>query len=152
MEALVAALIGVFGALLGVIAAEVARKRRDEKAARARLRGAARMVSAELGMAADIGNSSVSANTTWLLRNLPIAAWQAHGADLAQVLPDDDFAAVVEAATKVEAARSLGSSVTAGPGAVAGDEDSDYTLGPLIAMCRHAQDVLAPVAYPRASA
>lgn len=147
VQALVAALIGVFGALVGVIAAEAARRERDQRVANDRLRGAARMVSAELGMSAVVADSALTRDTVWLLRNLPVAAWQAHGADLAQALGDDDFAAVVEAATKMEAARSVGSIAT-GPGAGVRGDEVEFTLEPLARMCRHAQDVLAPIAYP----
>jgi hypothetical protein len=52
MAAIGIALIGAFGALLGVIVTEAARKRRDEEAANVMVRSAERMVSAELGMSA----------------------------------------------------------------------------------------------------
>jgi hypothetical protein len=56
MAAVGIALIGVFGALVGVIATEGARKHRDEAAAAAQLRAAARMVSAEMGLGLGAGS------------------------------------------------------------------------------------------------
>lgn len=144
MTALVAALIGVFGALSGVGFTEWRRVKSQERLAKERLRGAARMISAELGIAA------VTVETTdrafFMLATLPIASWQAHGPDLARALSDDDFYAVVEAAAKVQAARSIGIGVT-DPQAQLASPPADQ-LGKLADMCRHAQDVLRPLAYP----
>lgn len=143
VEAFSAALIGVFGALLGVILTEWRRAKREQRNAEERLRGAARMISAELGIAAGIVEID---RPYFILATLPSAAWQAHGADLARALSDDDFYVVVEAAAKVEAARSLGISVTDPRAKVHGPPADD--LAPLGEMCRHAQDALRPLAYP----
>lgn len=143
MEALVAALVGVFGALLGVILTEWRRAKTEQRIAKERLRGAARMISAELGLAAGLVESD---RPFFILAALPSAAWQAHGPELARALSDDDFDAVVEAAAKVEAARNLGRSVT-DPGAQVKGPPAAM-LAPLADMCRHAQDVLRPIAFP----
>jgi hypothetical protein len=140
---LVAALIGVFGVLVGVAFTEWRRATGEKGLAKERLRGAARMISAELGIAA----ITVKSDRSFLvLGTLPSAAWQAHGADLARALSDDDFYAVVEAAAKVEAARSLGRRVTNPRAKVHGPPVEE--LAELGAICRHAQDVLRPLAYP----
>lgn len=103
------------------------------------------MISAELGIAALLAASD---RPFWVLGTLPSAAWKAHGADLAQALSDEDFAAVVEAAVKVEAARSLFSSVSE----VARLEGLEaVVLDPLVEKCRRAQDVLSSLAYPSQS-
>jgi hypothetical protein len=144
MELLIAAVSGAVGAVIGVAGAEIARRQRDEREARERLRGAARMVSVELGMAAVNTKSTISVGELWLLRHIPVAAWREHGADLARVLSDDEFAVVAEAATKVEATHSVAESAIAGHDV----PDAEFTLEPLAGMCRQAQDVLAPYAYP----
>jgi hypothetical protein len=146
VEALVVALIGVFGALLGVAFTEWRGGQKEKRGAEERLRGAARMIWAELGMAA------ITADTDrpfFVLATLPRTAWQAHGADLACALSDDDFYVVVEAAAKVEASRSLGVSVT-DPRAKVQDPPADL-LRDLARICRRAQDVLSPLAYPDSS-
>lgn len=99
MAAIGIALIGVFGALLGVIVTEAARKRRDEEAANVMVRSAARMVSAELGMSA-ISIDSTRTGGGWMLGSLPTAGWAEHGARLAGALNDDEFYVVMTAATK----------------------------------------------------
>lgn len=143
VDTLVAALIGVFGALVGVAFTEWRRANGEKRIARERLRGAARMISAELGIAAIVAESD---RAFFVLATLPSAAWQAHGADLARALSDDNFYVVVEAAAKVEAARSLGASVT-DPRAKVHNAPADK-LAELGGICRRAQDVLGPLAYP----
>jgi hypothetical protein len=143
VEALIVALIGVFGGLVGVIITEVRRARSEERRAKERLRGAARMIWAELGIAAATVETD---RPFFVLATLPIAAWQAHGPDIARALSDDDFYVVVEATAKVEAARSLGGSVTDRRAKVHGPPADK--LAELGEMCRRAQDVLSPLAYP----
>jgi len=81
VEAVGIALIGVFGALLGVIVTEAARRRRDEQAARAQIRSAARMVSAEMGMAV-LALELAKTRGGWvlgaLLASLPTTGWAQH--------------------------------------------------------------------------
>ena len=143
MTALVAALIGVFGALSGVAFTEWRRVRARERLATERRRGAARMVSAEFGSAAIIADSP---RPFWILGTLPSVAWQAHGADLARALSDDDFEAVVDAAQRIEGARNLAAGIT-DPSAMVAALPA-VTLAPLVEKCRRAQDVLRPLAYP----
>jgi hypothetical protein len=85
MEARSVALVGVFGALLGNAYSERRRRKREEHAAQAQLRGAARMVSAELGMAAiSLETSRGSGLWVHLLTSLPTTGWAEHGAQLAR--------------------------------------------------------------------
>jgi hypothetical protein len=153
VEAVGIALIGVFGALLGVIAGEVARRRRDEAAARAQVRSAARMIHAELGMAA-LSLDLAAKRSGWvlgaLLASLPTTGWAQHGAQLATAMDDDDFHVVMDAATKVTANRALNELTRSDPEAVA-SQMSGITLEPveeLVEACRRAQEVLSPFAYP----
>ena len=143
MTALVAALIGVFGALSGVAFTEWRRVKAQERLATERRRGAARMLSAEFGAAAIIADNH---RPFWILGTLPNVAWQAHGADLARALSDDDFEAVVNAAQRIEGARNLAASIT-DPSAMVAALPADM-LASLAEMCRRAQDVLRPLAYP----
>ena len=95
-------------------------------------------------MAAVNAQSTISVGEVWLLRHLPVAAWREHGADLARVLSDDEFAVVADGATKVEVTYRVAESAIAGRDV----PDAEFTLEPLAGMCRQAQDVLAPYAYP----
>jgi hypothetical protein len=152
VEAVGIALIGVFGALLGVIATEIARHRREQRASEGRLRASARMVSAELGMAA-ISLKSAKDTGLWVLLSVPSAGWSAHGAALAAAMDDDAFYVVMEAATKVSAMRTRSEIIEAKLDEFATtlhdpQDDLRRELDQAYDMCRHAQAVLAPFAYP----
>ena len=149
---MVALLAAILGALIGVIATELARKRREQAAADARLRAAARMVSAEMGMAA-IALDSANTSGPWGLAALPTTGWTQHGAQLADALSDDEFYAVADAASKVGAIRSLTEVSHKGPGAIVAQMAGGHVTGQvpfdeLARACRHAQGVLNPYAYP----
>lgn len=137
--------IALVGALAGVLFTEWRRNRRDDRLARDRRRAAARMVSAEFGMSAIIAES-VGDGPISGLSFVPTAAWGAHGASLAEALGDKDFYVVMEAATRAAAARSFGEHARGLPVPA----DPEFTAEPLVDMCRAAQEVLAPLAYPDA--
>jgi hypothetical protein len=99
VQAVGVALIGVFGALLGVIATELAQQRRDEKTSQTRVRSAARMVSAELFMAQTM--LARGSFDTERLASLPTTGWSEHGAALASAMTDEHFYVVMAAATQV---------------------------------------------------
>jgi len=144
-------LAAILGALIGVIATELARKRRDQAAAEARLRAAARMVSAEMGMAA-LALESAKTGGVWHLASLPTAGWQEHGADLAAALSEEQFYVVGEVATKVGAIRALTEISQTTPEIVAsqmrGVVNPDMPFDDVIGECRKAQEVLRRFAYP----
>jgi hypothetical protein len=149
VEAVGIALIGVLGALFGVIVTEAARRRRDAEAAKAQVRSAARMVSAEMGMSA-ISIDSATTSGAWMLASLPTTGWTEHGAQLATVMTDDDFYAVVDAASKVAAVRAVAELVRLDPAAAIAQVTglADVPFGELAEACRRAQEVLSPLAYP----
>lgn len=150
MVAVGAALIGVFGALVGVILTERQQRRREDAAAEARLRAAARMVSAELGMAANALESAHGTGGWWTLAALPTAGWGEHGAALATVLSDEQFYAVATATSKVVAIKATGELLGLEPGTAPKIQraDTDVPFDDLVAECRAAQAVLRRFAYP----
>ncbi len=149
MEALVAALIGVFGALVGNWVSDVRRRKREERAAKDQLRAAARMVAAEFGMAAIATESAIRNDRLWGAQPACQRVVD-HGTQIALVLPDEDFAVIVEAAAKIGTARATAEALT--PiligSTITGDPDISQVVGALVDLCRHAQTILEPTATP----
>lgn len=147
------ALIGLLGALLGVILTEEARRRREARAAKAHTRAAARMVYAELETAAVTAEAGTGRGL-WVLGSVPTVGWATHGAELAAALGDDDFAVVMDATSKVAVHKAtrdmLPNDVPVQRALMSGGEGegTDALMKDMQRVCRKAQTVLKPLAYP----